>query len=29
MRYFHLAQRTLMANRSPLDLLEIPERTSD
>jgi site-specific recombinase XerD len=29
MRYFHLAQRTLMANRSPLDLLEIPERSSD
>jgi site-specific recombinase XerD len=25
MRYFHLAQKTLMANRSPLDLLELSE----
>jgi site-specific recombinase XerD len=29
MRYFHLAQKTLMANRSPLDLLELPEHPRD
>ena len=29
MRYFHLAQKTLMANRSPLDLLELPEPPRD
>jgi site-specific recombinase XerD len=29
MRYFHLARKTLMANRSPLDLLDLPEPPRD
>ncbi|MEE9185203.1 MAG: tyrosine-type recombinase/integrase, partial [Acidimicrobiia bacterium] len=28
MRYLHLAQKNLMGNRSPLDLLDLPPRTS-
>lgn len=28
MRYLHLAQKRLMGNRSPLDLLDLPPRTS-